>query len=62
MKKQKTPHFMSLSSPMLENPIVSQNLLSLGAYILVTAELSLGPGYGYVNKDEWHPGVLCPSV
>lgn len=43
---------MSSSIPMLENPIVSQSLLSLGAYLLVTAELSLDPGYGYVNKNE----------
>lgn len=53
---------MSLSIPMLENPIVSQDLPSLEVYILVKAELSLAPGYGYVNKDEWHPRVLCPSV
>lgn len=28
---------MSLSIPMLDNPIVNQNLLSLGAYILVSS-------------------------
>lgn len=52
VRLKKTHIFMSSSIPMLENPIVSQSLLSLGAYLLVTAELSLDPGYGYVNKNE----------
>lgn len=43
---------------MLENPIFSQSLLFLRAYLLATdCTTSLGPGYGYVNKKNSTPGL-----
>lgn len=41
MKKKKQPIFMSSFIPLLENPIVSQNLPSLRGYLPATAQLPL---------------------
>lgn len=70
MKKKKDPTFYASFYSHVRQPNCqpelafprSSHLSKLSKLSKLTAEVSLGPGYECVNKDEWHPRVLCPSV